>query len=89
MKSNEKLKITGDYGIEEGPYDIKKDPSRGRTLLKKQLAKRLNISPRTLYKWLNRFYYEDIVPLGYKKGGKVLNPKVVNFFIIGWIARDL
>ena len=84
MKSNEKLSSTGVDGMEKGPYDVKRDPSRGKTLLKSELAERLNISTRTLYKWLNEEYYEEIKLLGYKKGGKILTPKVVNVFL-DWI----
>ena len=88
MKNNEKIQITGYYGIEEGPYDMKKDPSRGRTLLKIELAKRYNISIRTLYKLLNEYDYENIEPLGYKKKSKLLNPQVVNHYLKGWISED-
>jgi transcriptional regulator with XRE-family HTH domain len=48
-------------------------------LYKYQLADRLGVSTRTLSRWLNSMYYEQLKKLGYHKNQKYLLPDQVRF----------
>jgi len=50
-----------------------------RSLYKKELAGYANVSPKTLRRWLNQLYFNEISPLGYVKTEPVLTPVVVKY----------
>jgi hypothetical protein len=48
-------------------------------LYKYQLAQRLNVSMRTISRWLNERYFEQLRKMGYRKEQKYLLPEQVRF----------
>ncbi|MDR1155463.1 MAG: helix-turn-helix transcriptional regulator [Bacteroidales bacterium] len=55
-----------------------------RVLTKKEFAIIVGVSSSTLSRWLNRRYYDELVPLGYVKGERILSPKV-----LAWLCDQL
>lgn len=51
------------------------------SMSKKELRLKLGISATTLHRWLNKYYYDKITPLGYRKDQRILPPKVINFLV--------
>lgn len=50
-------------------------------MLKSQLAQHLQVSERTLSRWINGRYYADLLRLGYQKKQLLLSPAQVDFLI--------
>ncbi len=55
-----------------------------KVLTKKEFAIIMGISSSTLQRWLNRMYYDELVPLGYVKEERILKPKV-----LAWLCNHL
>ena len=51
----------------------------GQCLYKYQLAERLSVSTRTVSRWLNVLYFEQLQKFGYRKSQKYLLPDQVRF----------
>jgi hypothetical protein len=52
-----------------------------RVLTKKEFAIIVGVSSRTLSRWLNRRYYDELVPLGYVKGGTHIESEGVDMAV--------
>ena len=53
-------------------------------LRKSELADLLGITPRTLRRWLNEMYYNELILIGYDKNMVTLTPKIVE-----WLTEKL
>lgn len=50
-----------------------------KSLTKKELAQRLNVSPATLRRYLNNRYYPELEGFDYERRARILTPRILNY----------